>query len=218
MAADGLRLVFLVMRAELDGLICSGSRRGKQFTYALVDERVPPATPIDRDEALAMLARRYFVSHGPATLRDYVWWSGLTVRDAKAGIELAKPALVREDSAGLTYWSTGGRVPASSKSPAAYLLPNYDEYLIAYKDRATVVGPSAADGVRRLRDAFVHHLVYDGRLAGSWTRTLNGGTVAVELATYARTTDATKRAVAAAVGRLSKFLGARAISSWADRT
>ena len=87
--ADGPRLAFLIMRIELDAVVCSGPRHGGQLTYALLEERVPRAKSLDRDAALAELARRYFASHGPATLRDYVWWSGLTVRDAKAGIDLA---------------------------------------------------------------------------------------------------------------------------------
>ena len=83
------------MRAELDGLICSGAFRGKQFTYALLEERAPRARVLARDEALAELTRRYFQSHGPAMINDFVWWSGLTVRDAKAGIAMVTPALVR---------------------------------------------------------------------------------------------------------------------------
>src|SRR5205814_5605181 len=85
--ADGVQLAYLMIRAELDGVICSGPRRGKQFTYALIDERAPHARTLGREEALAELTRRYVSSHGPATLRDYVWWSGLTVRDAKIGLE-----------------------------------------------------------------------------------------------------------------------------------
>ena len=84
------------MHEELDGIICSGPRRGKQFTYALLDERVPPAPALSRDEALAALTVRYFTSHGPATVRDFVWWSGLTVKDARSGIEMAGKALSQE--------------------------------------------------------------------------------------------------------------------------
>src|SRR5713226_2242979 len=86
-AADNLlRSTYIIMRAELDGIVCSGARRGKQFTYALLDERVPQTRNLDRDEALAEFARRYFTSHGPATLQDFVWWSGLAAADAKAGL------------------------------------------------------------------------------------------------------------------------------------
>ena len=91
--ADGLKLAYLMMHAELEGVICSGPRRGKQFTYALLDERVPATKPKTRDEALAELARRYFASHGPATVRDFAWWSGLTVKDAQQAIDSVRPRL-----------------------------------------------------------------------------------------------------------------------------
>src|SRR5438067_2484699 len=91
-----LRFTYIIMRAELDGIICSGARRDKQFTYALLDERAPQAKTLARDEALTELARRYFTSHGPATLRDFVWWSGLTTADARVGIEMVTPHLMRE--------------------------------------------------------------------------------------------------------------------------
>ncbi len=95
LVAAGLRLASFVMHAELEGVICSGPRRGKQFTYALLDERAPGARTLDRDQSLAEIVRRFFTSHGPATVRDFVWWSGLTVRDAQAGIEMVKPPLAR---------------------------------------------------------------------------------------------------------------------------
>src|SRR5687768_13570793 len=130
--ADGLRLAYLMMHAELESVICSGPRRGKQFTYALLDERVPRARVLERDEALAALAERYFTSHGPATVRDYVWWSGLTVREAKVGLEGVGRALEREVIGEKAYWSAAARSPALRASPLVHLLPIYDEYLIAY--------------------------------------------------------------------------------------
>ena len=222
--ASGIRLAFLTLRAELDAVICNGPRRGKQLTYALLEERVPPrrAGPLgpasfDRDAALAELARRYFTSHGPATLKDYAWWSGLTVRDAKAGIDLAGAALVRDDVDGFTYWCADRRTPKAGASPRAYLLPNYDEYLIAHKDRHLVMGRGSGDGVTRIKDPFVHHIVIDGRLAGSWTRTVKGGSVAVECAMYARPNADVARAIDAAASRFGQFLKLPATSSWAGR-
>src|SRR5262249_11505730 len=134
-ASDGVRLAHLTMNAELEGLICSGVRRGKQFTYALLAERVPQARPRDREDALAELTRRYFTSHGPATLRDYVWWSGLTMGDARAGVEMLKKTLVEEVVDGLRYWYAPSRDGGRGGGARAYLLPNYDEYLIAHQDR-----------------------------------------------------------------------------------
>src|SRR5207249_4722958 len=118
-------------RAELDAVICSGPRRGKQFTYALLDERVPPARLLAADEALAELTTRYFTSHGPATVRDFAWWSGLTVAGATRGLAMNSSRLVEETVAGRTYWFAPGQpLPMSD---AAYLLPNYDEYTVAYQ-------------------------------------------------------------------------------------
>ena len=219
--ASGTRLAFLTMRAELDAVICNGPRLGKQFTYALFDERVPPAPPIDREAALANLARRYFTSHGPATLKDYAWWSGLTVRDAKAGVELAGASLVCDEVDGFTFWSAERQVrkdrPYSGRkaaaSPVAHLLPNYDEYLIAHKDRHLVVSPGSGDGVVRIKDPFVHHLVLDGTLAGSWTRTMKNGSVHVNCAMYVRPAADTAGAIDAAVARLGRFMECPATSS-----
>src|SRR5262249_46595186 len=112
----GIDLAFVVIRMELDAVICSGPRRGAQFTYALLEERGPPARTVTRDEALAELTRRYFASHGPATLRDYVWWSGLTVRDARAGLELSKNALTGTGIDGLTCWSVASTTATPLRS------------------------------------------------------------------------------------------------------
>ena len=215
--ADGPRLAFLIMRVELDAVVCSGPRRGGQLTYALLEERVPRAKSLDRDAALAELARRYFASHGPATLRDYVWWSGLTVRDAKAGIDLAASTLERKEDEDFTYWSAGGRAPKVAAAPVAHLLPNYDEYLIAHKDRGLVTSPGSGDGVTRIKDPFVHHVIVDGRLAGSWTRTVSARSVVVGCSTYARPTEAARRAIEVAVARLGRFIDLPATTSWADR-
>ena len=122
-----------MMSAELDQVICSGPRRGKQFTYALLAERAPRARVLPRDEALGELTRRYFTSHGPATLRDYVWWSGLTMKEARRGVEIVGRALVQETFGDLTCWSAASAPTAARRG--AHLLPIYDEYLIAYKDR-----------------------------------------------------------------------------------
>src|SRR5713101_5545905 len=133
-----LRFTYIVMRAELDGIVCSGARRGKQFTYALLDERAPRARSLDRDEALVEFARRYFTSHGPATLQDFVWWSGLTAADARVALELVKSQLMHEVVDGQTYWFSTSTPPAKDLSQAAYLLPNYDEYTVGYTDRSAI--------------------------------------------------------------------------------
>jgi hypothetical protein len=206
--ADGLKLAYIMMHAELEGVITSGPRRGKQFTYALLDERAPKARVLDRDEALAELVKRYFASHGPATIRDFVWWSGLTAKDAEAGIAAAKPKLHQQTIDGRVYWGTPSRA-AAAKGCIAHLLPNYDEYLIAYKDRSPVVDSSraAANIVARSNGGFSHHLVIDGTLAGSWRREIKANSVMIEVAPYSKLTPAQTRAVMNAVDGHGEFLG-----------
>lgn len=210
--ADGLKLASIMMHAELEGVICSGPRRGKQFTYALLDERVPCQAPaFDRERALAELATRYFHSHGPATLRDIVWWSGLTVKDARSAVSAAGAALVPSTVDGRAHWGPPATPLPAAGTPIALLLPTYDEYLIAYKDREAVVGPGhSANLVARSNGGFPHHLVIDGRLAGGWRRTLNGHAMTIEVAPYKALTAAQKEAVAAATDRYGEFLNQQA--------
>src|SRR5688572_30647837 len=206
--ADGLKLAYLMMHAELEGVICSGPRRGKQFTYALLEERVPKTTKVfERDEALAELAKRYFSSHGPATVRDFACWSGLTIKDAQTAAASAD-SLASTSIDGAEHWTAKDSNPTPFKSVGALLLPNYDEYLVAYKDRAPFVDAArAANLVARSNGAFANHLVVDCCLSGSWSRTLTPRSVLVEVAPYKRLTPAQSRAVANAVESYGEFFG-----------
>jgi len=207
--ASGTRLAYLVMHAELEALICSGPRRGKQFTYALLDDRVPPARPLDRDAAVVELARRYVRSHGPATSRDFAWWSGLTMRDSTAGFAAIAGELTQEVAGGLTYWFAPGRAPSPRRQPVARLLPNYDEYLIAYKDRGLVQprGEVIGDGIMKGPDAFAHPLVVDGLLAGFWRRRVSGAKTSVEVVVRVPLSAKQRKAVNEAADRLVKSSG-----------
>jgi hypothetical protein len=205
--ARGPRMGLLTIHAELEQVMCSGPTRGRQLTYALFDERVPRARARTPRNPAGELARRYFESHGPATLRDFMWWSGLTVKQAKSGIADALPALESREIDGLTYWSAKWSVrPIPS---AAFLLPNYDEYLIAYKDRDLVKSPRGAKrprGIAGVR-AFEHPLVVDGLIVGSWTRRVSARTTRVELKPWTPLDPSAVRAVTAAVKRLVAFSG-----------
>ena len=205
--ADGMRLAYLMMRAELDAVMCSGARRGKQFTYALVAERAPDARTLERDEALAALTRRYFASRGPATLRDYSWWSGLTMREARAGVDMLRTTLVEDVIDGRTYWlvPSGAAVRRRAALPGrAYLLPNYDEYLIAYRDRGSVLDSPPAP--RGAVDEYAHHLVVDGKVRGSWKRTLGFKTATVEVRPFRPLEKNDASALAAEAARYTRFL------------
>jgi hypothetical protein len=203
--ADGHRLAYLMMHAELDAVVCSGPRRGNQFTYALLEERVPRAPALKRGDALIELTRRYFSSRGPATIRDFVWWSGLTVRDAKAGLAETKGALAHEAMDGLDYWFVDRPVSRGLAARAVYLLPNYDELGIAYKDRDAV---PALPRPRRLAASgeFQHLLTIDGQFAGRWRRTVARGAVHVDVQPFRPLDPDEERAVAVEAERYGRFV------------
>jgi Winged helix DNA-binding domain len=200
---DRMRLTFIVMRAELDAVICSGPRIEKQFTYALVDERAPRTTRLDREAARAELARRYFTSHGPATLRDFMWWSGLTAVDARAGLDAVRPALVTTEIDGKTYWRPKREPGTAARKERAFLLTTYDECFVAYRDRASA-DATRAQQTERDRGQTV---VIDGRVAGTWRRTLVRDKVVLAAIAFSSFSRSDKDAVAAAGERYARFLG-----------
>jgi hypothetical protein len=206
-AAEGTqRLAHVIIHAELDAVICSGARRGKQFTYGLLDDRVA-ATPMpSREEALAELTRRYFTSHGPAQLLDFVWWSGLPAAEARAGLEMVRHSLVEEEVGGKRYWFAASTSLPGRTARAAYLLPPYDEYLIAYKDRSASLDPGLWQPLAS-RDPFVAPLVVDGRVVGGWKRAVEGDTVTVTLDLPKRLSRADVLLVKDAARRYGDFLG-----------
>jgi hypothetical protein len=203
----GQRMPYLLMHAELVGLICSGPKRGKQFTYALLEERVPPAPSQTREEALAELVRRYFTSHGPATAHDFAWWSGLTVADARAGVAAVGDALAREVVAGKTYYAATTPHGDATPAPSAYLLPTYDEFLVGYAAFGAARQGSADGKGSRAPLTFQATVVYDGQVIGTWQRTLRTSAVAIEVAPFAPLTDDQAEVITAAAARYGAFHG-----------
>ncbi|MCL5994463.1 MAG: winged helix DNA-binding domain-containing protein [Chloroflexi bacterium] len=204
--AGELRMGYLMMRAELDGIVCSGARRGKQFTYALLDERAPHARTLERDEALAELASRYFMSRGPATVQDLAKWSGLTTADARRGLEAVKAQLRNETVDGQTYWFPAATPATKEVSPAAYLLSIYDEYMSGYKDRSAIVDTGHAVMLSGLGNALRFIIVVDGQIVGTWRRTLGKDAVTIETNLFRRLTQAENRAVEVVAQRYGEFL------------
>jgi len=200
-AGRGLHITW---RMAHDGLLCFGPREGKQQTFVLLDEWIPGAKRMARDEALAELARRYFTSHGPATVHDFAWWSGLLLSDAADGLAMASGALVSGELAGRKYWSAPS-APLGDSSPRAFLLPAFDEYTVAYRYRAVMVGPAHARHAEGM-DVLQPAIVVNGRVVGTWARTLGKSSVEVDGSPFTRLGPTARRAVAAAVRRYAGFL------------
>ena len=201
---SGQRIAHAVLHAELSGVLCSGPRRGAHHTYVPFDGRVPPAPDRSREDDVAELVLRYFTSHGPATVRDFAWWSGLTIADAKAGVAAAGERLqIASDEHG-TAWIAAASTSAGAPPErcGAHLLGTYDETVVAYRDLRTV----GADG----GPATVLHqrpIIIDGRFAGTWKRRLGPREVVVELALLAPPGREQRAALHAAADRFGAFAG-----------
>lgn len=207
--AKGQRLGHLLSHAELAALICSGPRRGKQFTYALLDARAPKTKPRAREEALAELSLRFYTGHGPALPQDFAWWSGLTLTDAKTGIASVRDKLSQLEIDGRTYWHAGSAQPPVLKAPVVHFLPNYDEHLIAYKERSAALDRERAASIGARDNVLFNHLVtLDGRVIGGWRRLPSKSEIEITLIT--RLNAAEKKALRAAQAQLTSYLAGSA--------
>ena len=205
-ADNGIRLGHILLRAELDGVICSGPRDGNQFTYALFEERVPHTKRIDRDQALATLTQRYFQSHGPATLQDFMWWSGLTATDAKTGISMVQPRVMKTSIGDKVFWGPKCEENRYRKATSALLLADFDEYVVAYKDRSAVF--MTDDQLTMPNGILGRTVIVDGRIVGSWKQTNEKGLVRISVRPYRPLKKSERLAIGNAVDRYAKFLGA----------
>ena len=188
------RLPHFLMYAEISGLITSGPRIGSQFTYALLEERAAAVPVIERDEALGELAKRYFQSRRPATIQDFVWWSGLITADARRAIEIA----------GVRMGDTAKAIGQPS-SPSVHLLPIYDEYPLCYRDRSAAMSKHRASG--RAGSIFVHLVVINGLVEGFWTRALSGNEAVITVQPFRSLTRTEWAGVEREGQRHAAFLG-----------
>jgi hypothetical protein len=204
---DVQRLAHIIMQAELDGLICSGPRRGKQFTYALLEERVKKENKLSREQALTKLIINYFKSHGPAQLKDFSWWSGLTIRDAREALNLIKSKLNQSTHDGKTYWFFDHTKVKTLKSPSALLLSIYDEYTIAYKDRGDISEARDIERMISMGNALNAVIILDGKVAGTWNKSLKKNTVEIRLNPFRKFNKDEQEAVESEVNRYGEFVG-----------
>lgn len=208
---DGIRLSLIMMQAELDGIICSGARNGNQFTYALLDERVPPSKPIKEDEALSALTKRYFNSRGPATLKDFSTWSGLSITQARKGIAMVEGDFdhVKIDSSNFYFPAISStKILSKEVSPGQniHLLPIYDEYIMGYKDRSFYL-----DSKYRTHPSsiftFDNTIILKGKILGTWRRTFNKKVIDLEYNLLKPLSKTGKKDFMFEVDRFSKFTG-----------
>ena len=205
---DNSRGLHILGRLAHDRLLCFGSRAGKQPTFALLDEWAPGAKSLPRDEALAKLAQRYFSGHGPATLQDFVWWSGLTVTDARAGLAAVESQLGCATVDGQDYYFAQDLQDKSSRLHEAFLLPPFDEFLVGYRDRGASLDKSHSQLVVPGGNGIFNPIVViDGRVVGTWKRAFKKDSVAMTFSPFTSFGDEQQEAIAAAAERYGQFVG-----------
>jgi hypothetical protein len=208
--ADSFVVTHIAMHAELDATLCNGPRRGKQSTYMLVDERVPPARPLAPADALRELTARYFTSHGPALAHDMAWWSGLTVGSVREGIELAGDALEGRRVEGKDYWAAAGAfdpTPGLVPDDHILLLPNYDEAVASYSDYSPALGEGLSPPNWVNDSVGAHLVVRDGLVIGGWRRALSRARVTVTATLFNPPAAPELAALETAAQAFGRFLG-----------
>lgn len=205
----GQRMPYILSHCELEAVIGSGGLAGKQQTFALLDDRVPAAGPFDRDDALVELVRRYLTSHGPATVKDMSWWSGLTMTDLRKALDLLGSSEVRSDTVdGLELWSVASDDAAPPPVRGAHLLQTYDELVVGYIE-SRFYGEQGAEKARAAWGDRTYPsglFLLNGRVGGHWRRRFERDAIAVEVHLYEPKRGGT-RAVEKAAADLGRFHG-----------
>lgn len=199
---NDLRSAHLMFHAELHGIVCNGPMKGKQITYALMDERVPLTPALVRDEALGLLAKRYFMSHGPATLADFAWWSGLKTTDARAGLDMVKSHFISEKINEQVYWLPNSLQTATQDT--LHLLPAFDEFMVSYKDRTACLSADYHQAAITGNGIFKPIVVVNGKVEGVWKRTIQKDKVSVEASLFTKPFD--KAVLTTAIQEYARFL------------
>ncbi len=204
---DGNRASHIFMRAELEGIICSGRQNKGRPTYTILSEWVPQQRHKNREESLKELALRYFTSHGPATIHDFIWWSGLTIKDAKKALEFNKDYLLSEVIQNQTYWLTDTYKTPGAETDEIFFLPAFDEFLISYRDRSASL--SLVDNKKAVSEngIFYPALLQNGQVIGTWKRSIKNNRVYLSKNLFGPVTQDLEEAIFKSSVRYSDFTG-----------
>ncbi len=204
-STEGQRAPYMLQRASLDGIICQGGMHSNNNPIFISMAELPETKTLTRHESLAELAMRYFTSHGPATLQDFTWWSGLLTKDAKIGLEAAESSLKSETIEGKTYWYFPSKQGIGFSSPTAHLLPSFDEYIVGYKDRSASLEhiQSKKTGIENI---MYPTIALDGQIIGTWKRMFKKNRIIMDLNPVIKLNKAEKHALDITVRHFGKFL------------
>jgi hypothetical protein len=203
-ATAGQRGIHILRQLCQEQLLCFGPHDSKQPTFVLLDEWVPKYNQLAPDEALAELTKRYFSSHGPAKLRDFIWWSSLTTKDAKRGLEKAKNELQAITVNGEEYWTARNAAPTHSET---YLLPGFDEFMLGYQDRSAALPPQYANNICPGGNGmFVATIVINGQVRGTWKKVVTARAIKLQLSPFMPLSASEQKALQIPAERYAAFL------------
>ena len=197
------RGLHILWRLAMEGLICFGTRHGKQQTFTLLDEWIAPTKLLTHEESLAELAARYFNGHGPATLKDFIWWSGLSPADAKTALESVRAKFIQHKIDDQIYWMSGTPSVTKTSASTVYLLPSYDEYMVGYADRSASLDTDNPDHGHGI---FKPVVVINGKVNGIWKRTLKKDAVDIDVTPFDSFSKPESKAIDTAAERYGKFI------------
>jgi hypothetical protein len=205
-----IRGLHMLGHAALEGLICLGPRKGKQPTFTLVDEWLPSSMSLNRDESIEKITLKYFKGHCPATLHDFAWWSGLSLTEARKGIDMIRDLLAEEIVDDQSYWCMRTNTAVNEIPKTVFLLPTYDEYIVGYEDRSELVHPDYKSTSGQKKEiVFSSTVVFKGQVIGIWKRTLKKENVLIEITPLTKFTKIQQGAVATVAKKYGKFLGSK---------
>ncbi|MDB5272327.1 MAG: hypothetical protein JWO58_694 [Chitinophagaceae bacterium] len=211
MIVDPQRAVHFMLRAELEGIACSGWVKQKKQTYALLDERVAHTKKLHRDEALVKLATIYFSSHAPATVKDFSWWSGLSLTDSKKAMEGIKEKFITEKIGDEIYWLPSHLKTTSLAKPSAHFLPAFDEFIISYKDRSATLALEHQKVAFSSNGIFRPVILVNGQGIGIWNRTNKKDQIQLETTFFKPVNSTTHKLLAKEAEVLGHFLSKKVL-------
>ncbi len=201
------RASHIFLRAELDGIICSGKHKEGKPTYAILEEWVPERKNINREEALKELAKRYFTSRGPALITDFAWWSGLSISNVKLALDFNKGCLISEEIQNQTYWMADTYLEPTPDSEEIYFLPAFDEFLISYRDRTASLLLNDNKKVISNNGIFYPSVMKNGQVIGIWKRNIRNNRVLLTKTLFNSGTSDRDNNFLISINRYSNFIG-----------
>jgi hypothetical protein len=202
----------IMMNAELDGLVCNGKMKGKQITYALLEERVAkPNSKFTKEEGLAKLALKYFESHGPATLLDFSWWSGFAPTTCKNILNAIELRLNSVEINGQQYWFGKETSAENSFRESVHFLPAFDEILISYKTREASILAEHQSKAFTNNGIFKPVILENSKVIGIWKRTFSKDHAKIETQFFTETESHKKAILFEGIKAFEKYLGTKIV-------